>query len=598
MRTIKVKSYCKTLTCPDARPIALKRFRHDENGGATLLTLYLLFIILLIASFGIDLMRQEMHRAELQANLDAAVLSAATVPYDNDPETPDAKDRLIDHFKKAGLEEALHDVEDGDIVVNAVSAKVSASASEKIDTHLMRLTGVDTMTAAAAATAKESVENIEVSLVLDISGSMRFGDRIGDLRPAAKNFISAMLPNEDREKTTSINIIPYAGQVNPGPEMFEKLGGVRYGTTGGDFFPDSTHDISHVIVYYDRDQNDSQPYDYTAKLEDYPSSERDKIVKDDLDSYIYFLDAFLRREDSDLSDSDTLVGASYKAGPMESGPHFLNGATAGFPPAQDDDVDAEYDFDDFYDEVLPQTSSCLEIDSSDFDHSGLPGQGNYEQTGHFMYWDIAANYMDWGWCPEDDTSIVYAQNDKDALRDYIDDMRLHDGTGTHYGIKYGLAALDPASMDDIVALKDGGLNAYLPEEKHGIPTDFDDRPLPWGAEDSKKFIVLMTDGKITAQYRPKEKYDPDHMINAMSNSDREVASHKSDNVSSFDQACQQAKNNGIVVYTIAFETNGDGVKQMRRCATSPSFFFKASKSSISKVFSAIAAGINQLRLTQ
>jgi hypothetical protein len=108
----------------------------------------------------------------------------------------------------------------------------------------------------------------------------------------------------------------------------------------------------------------------------------------------------------------------------------------------------------------------------------------------------------------------------------------------------------------------------------------------------------MTDGKITDQHRPKEKYDPDHMINAMSNSDREVISHKSDNVSSFDQACQQAKNNGVVVYTIAFETNGDGVKQMRRCATSPSFFFKASKSSISKVFSAIAAGINQLRLTQ
>ncbi|MRU16470.1 VWA domain-containing protein [Roseovarius sp. A21] len=221
MRTINLKSRCKKLAGVHTRLIASKRFRHDEDGGATLLTLYLLFIILLIASFGVDVMRQEMHRAKLQANLDAAVLSAATVPYDEDPDTPDAEDRLKDHFKKAGLEDALHAINEGDIVVTQASAKVSASASETLDTHLMRLTGVETLSAAAASTARTSVQQLEIALVLDVSGSMA-GDRLDALQDAAKDFVTQILNNSEGGKV-AFSIVPYSFNAPPPAAIYNAL---------------------------------------------------------------------------------------------------------------------------------------------------------------------------------------------------------------------------------------------------------------------------------------------------------------------------------------------------------------------------------------
>ena len=55
MRTINLKSCSKQVAYFGSRLIAPKRFRKDEDGGATILTLYLLFIILLIASFDVVL---------------------------------------------------------------------------------------------------------------------------------------------------------------------------------------------------------------------------------------------------------------------------------------------------------------------------------------------------------------------------------------------------------------------------------------------------------------------------------------------------------------------------------------------------------------
>jgi Flp pilus assembly protein TadG len=242
MRTIKLKSCCKKPACLSTRPIAPKRFRHDEDGGATILTLYLLFIILLIASFGVDIMRQEMHRAKLQANLDAAVLSAATAPYDEDPETPDAKQRVEDHFKKAGLEHALHDIKDGDIVVTDSSAKVSASASETLDTRLMRLTGLETMTAAAASTARTSVQQLEIALVLDVSGSMA-GERLDEVEDAAKDFVTNILNNSEGGRV-AFSIVPYSFNAAPPKAIYDELSA------------NTTHHYSRCLTFDDSDFTD------------------------------------------------------------------------------------------------------------------------------------------------------------------------------------------------------------------------------------------------------------------------------------------------------------------------------------------------------
>jgi len=116
-----------------------------------------------------------------------------------------------------------------------------------------------------------------------------------------------------------------------------------------------------------------------------------------------------------------------------------------------------------------------------------------------------------------------------------------------------------------------------------------------------KYIVLMTDGNITEQLRPVNTMhvdNPTEELGDRPNNQRTQITSANDNVRSFNLACNQAKNNGVVVFTIAFEANNAARNQMRDCASSASHYFNVQGLEISSAFSAIANQINQLRLTQ
>jgi hypothetical protein len=68
--------------------------------------------------------------------------------------------------------------------------------------------------------------------------------------------------------------------------------------------------------------------------------------------------------------------------------------------------------------------------------------------------------------------------------------------------------------------------------------------------------------------------------------------------SQLQSACTLAKNNGVIVYGIAFEAPTNGAAQIAACASSSAHYFNASGLQISTAFRAIASNISQLRLTQ
>jgi hypothetical protein len=62
--------------------------------------------------------------------------------------------------------------------------------------------------------------------------------------------------------------------------------------------------------------------------------------------------------------------------------------------------------------------------------------------------------------------------------------------------------------------------------------------------------------------------------------------------------CTLAKDEGVIVYGIAFEAPTEGQTQIRACSSSPAHYFNAQGLQISTAFTAIANNISQLRLTQ
>ena len=457
----------------------------------TIFALMSVLMMLVVGGLGVDLMQQEMERTQRQNTLDRAILAAADLDQLQDPGAV-----VNDYYSKSGYSEVVNvNVEEG---INFRT--VTASARIDMPTRYMSMVGTDDLPIWVGGSATEWVPNLEISLVLDISGSMRNSSRMDNLRPAARNFVSSVLEG-DMAQHTSINLIPYAGQTNVGPFMFNRLNGQRY-----------------------------------AEVE--------------------------------LPEGD---------GGIESNSSWPQNTS------WDNDEDEYY--------VFPNVTSCLELQSDDFTHARLPERSSYDQVPHFMYWPIAASVMDWGWCPYDATSIQYAQNNETALHNFINGMRMHDGTGTAYGMKYALALLDPTSQDDFAAMSSVGL----------VPSQYSSRPANWTDTETAKYIVLMTDGQITDQWRPKNGMHEDNVDIALKKQDssrKEKIHSASTNVNRFYAICDLAKAEprNIVIYTIAFEAPSGAKTQMRNCASSPSHFFDVQGSEIDEVFQSIARQVRQLRL--
>lgn len=201
-----------------------KRLLQDEQGNVAIIVAFMLLPMLVLAGGATDIARYEMYRVQLQDGVDRAVLAAASLTQDETVESTAAE-----YLKTVTFIDHVDLDYDYEAVLNARSVTITASYA--MPTSFLPLIGIDTLPMVATATAQEERLNIEISLILDISGSMLDASggnpsRIALLRPAAKQFIDAMITAETAPYTT-ISIIPYAGTVNPGAVAFGLLGTTR-----------------------------------------------------------------------------------------------------------------------------------------------------------------------------------------------------------------------------------------------------------------------------------------------------------------------------------------------------------------------------------
>lgn len=198
------------MTGHSKRPHLLRRFWRDDNGAMILLGLVFLMLMMMMGGLAVDLMRFEATRTQLQQTTDRAVLAAASLKQKLDPE-----DVVRDYFDKAGLSDKLQSVE----VVQSFNAKsVSVTAAAEVPPFFLPLIGIDELSAPAAGTAIEKINDLEISLVLDISGSMNQSNRLTNLKIAAREFIDTIFASAQPGRTT-VSIIPFSGHVNLGPQV-------------------------------------------------------------------------------------------------------------------------------------------------------------------------------------------------------------------------------------------------------------------------------------------------------------------------------------------------------------------------------------------
>lgn len=617
-----------------------------EDGNVTIFSIFMLMLIMAFTGAAVDIMRHEAVRSRMQNEMDRAVLAAADLDQARPPE-----EVVTDYLETAGITGVNPTVQ----VESGLNHRtVTASGETGIDTFFLRLSGIDKLSAPSLSQAEERIANVEISMVLDISGSMRFNDRMERMRPAARDFIEKVMV-EDTHGVTTLNLVPFAGQVNPGSILFDYFRGERpkkqkngnngwgngdqdapggslcnnnaenadegaadpscsdgtasASTTDETFFPAWSQEIDNIVLYFDNDGDDV--FDRGHKITNFPAD-----APRDADEFFRTAAGHAITNDPLISADHTLLGVSIKGGNNKSTRYFqiysnYNGSQSDLGPTknkgkfkigettsysavdwenaasaytQSDDAEAPEEERD-----VNMPSSCVEIYDHEFLNTDMPVSEDF--VSHFMYWDFAEDVMDWGWCPDNDAAIQYYSDDAEALKQFVTDMRMHDGTGTQYGMKYALALLDPATRSAISHLISEGQ----------VDARFEGRPIDWHDPETEKFILLMSDGNITDQYRPVDPGAPENgeveLIN-QGNHAYNVMSSAGNNWNNLHAQCDLARDNGVTVFVVAFETSTSVAEELRECASSYSHFFHVQGDEIAETFDTIARQINNLRLVQ
>ncbi|MDO9637562.1 MAG: VWA domain-containing protein [Pseudotabrizicola sp.] len=183
------------------------RFVRNEDGHIIAFTVVMLTLMLTLAGIGVDIIHFETVRTKQQQTLDRATLAAASLTQELE-----AEDVVRDYFAKAGLSDNLKMVQYERTFNGSTVRAEAATLVNPVFMNLYDLTNGQGLSAAGASQAEQRINNIEIMLVLDVSGSMA-GSKLTNLKSAAREFIDTVL-DQDFENRVSIGIVPYNGQVN------------------------------------------------------------------------------------------------------------------------------------------------------------------------------------------------------------------------------------------------------------------------------------------------------------------------------------------------------------------------------------------------
>lgn len=207
-------------------------FRSDESGAIAIFVIFIFVMMIMFGGIAVDAMRFEMRRVSLQQTLDRAVLAASSMQQ----KTRTPEEITTEWFQVAGLGDEL-EVDYYAPTVNGTSTanKRTATASAKLRSYnqFMGWLDIPYIEAPVMASAAEGIANVEVVLVLDITGSMTSPASAGDtkskieaLREAADSFVT-IVKGADSKNGVSIGVVPYASQVNIPASLRQEFNATR-----------------------------------------------------------------------------------------------------------------------------------------------------------------------------------------------------------------------------------------------------------------------------------------------------------------------------------------------------------------------------------
>jgi Flp pilus assembly protein TadG len=205
----------------------LREFIRSNKGVAALWFGLTVPVIVSGVGLSVDVGQSYLTRERLSHALDAAALAAVNMPADDE----DAIEQKVQDFIDANYPEGKVGFSTDIRIVNHDDTMYLEAWAE-LKPAFASVLGVNKVEVKVESEVTRVIgTNIELALVLDISGSMNSLNKINDLKTAAKSLIDTVVYDDQSEYYSKIAIVPYSMAVNAGSYATQVRGSVTAAKT-------------------------------------------------------------------------------------------------------------------------------------------------------------------------------------------------------------------------------------------------------------------------------------------------------------------------------------------------------------------------------
>jgi Flp pilus assembly protein TadG len=256
-----------------------KNFVAESSGSILPIFGLMVIMMLVIAGGAFDISRTVNAREKLSYAIDAAALSVAAELSTTVMSDAEITQALEDSFR-ANLSQAefLDDViVNLEFDVDPENGTIEVCSSAMLGTYFIDLGGYgkdalgpDVLGFGTCGSVTYSRFDVELALVLDVTGSMR--NDMDTLRDAADGLVDILIPDgtDEEDSKVRISLVPYSQGVNLGPYA-DKVKGDAYGYSDGSDCVTERQDYDDGSETYEVKYTD-KPYDYYDETDPPPAA--------------------------------------------------------------------------------------------------------------------------------------------------------------------------------------------------------------------------------------------------------------------------------------------------------------------------------------
>ena len=207
----------------------LASFAQDSAGDVAVIFGLMAMAMFMLIGAAVDLGRWLNARDQTIAAIDSAVLAAGRALQTNGGNRTDAINTAKIYYKEAVSNRLVVKNDNISFKVIDDGSAVQATGNAEINTPFMRLAGINELPLLKLSGSEHSKSvlgiggnaqlNLEISMMLDVSGSMGSGSKLDDMKAAATDLVDIVVWQNQSKYTSKVAIVPFSGDVRPPVEM-------------------------------------------------------------------------------------------------------------------------------------------------------------------------------------------------------------------------------------------------------------------------------------------------------------------------------------------------------------------------------------------